>query len=738
MFLSTLLLGTVVALGSLVFGLRDVSDVQRIYDVTHRVKPPLCCDVCLCRSDIVSCVGRHLLQVPDQIPDSVQQLDLRDNRITVLPRKVISGLINLTRVSLSRNELQALHSQAFLDLPALVSLDLSHNQLDNVGLDLSSSTALEHLDLSWNRLTSVIDVASIRNAGLKSLNLSHNLFKAPRLNFEPSFANFTALETLDLGGNVFMSLVTTSLHHLPASVTNLSLAKCDIIDADENSFAIAGTHLREIDLSGNFLSINELKEIFRNMPNNTVETLRLRHMDLQEVVPDPCFPGWTWLTYVDYSDNKIEIVSDIAFQGTNIEVLNLANNQLTSSSINLMSANLPRLHTLILAENQFDSVPSLELDALRHLDVSRNQIRDINVTTLRAGSLRTLVISHNQIEIVDTKVFNEFVHIEHLDVSHNHVTSFNLGTSVGRRLRSLRLDHNKLESLLLDETQRRLHLEVLDIGFNRFRNLSRSLFRRMPKLRTLSLAGNRHLFRPHATQSISDIRNLDVLDLSDLDLVSLKKLRLRNLCVENLVLANNAFNSTSALDVAERCLRSADLSTNVLREVNVTFLEKFPHLVEVNLAHNPFVCDCNIRKFYSWIRNSDVTIRDYDVVNAYACVDPQPVRGLPLWAERKHLLEDCSTWTLSRRGLYVTFALTAIALSAILVTLIVTRDTLFSCKRSRLLTSKLYASCSEKVRTWRESTPVYPHLFSPSVVGLARSASGGGYHHLDTATDTTC
>ncbi|KAG5874642.1 hypothetical protein JTB14_001995 [Gonioctena quinquepunctata] len=130
---------------------------------------------------------------------SLQHLDVSDNKLTILPDNVFTSLGLLQFLDLSSNPLRSNFKELFhyaqslkqLDLsnsgiistphfplPNLIHLNLSHNQIENIGKNsIQQLLKLKSLDLSHNYLDQVPSHLWMHLPNLKILNLSNNPLK---------------------------------------------------------------------------------------------------------------------------------------------------------------------------------------------------------------------------------------------------------------------------------------------------------------------------------------------------------------------------------------------------------------------------------------------------------------------------------------------------------------------------------------------------------------------------------
>uniref|UniRef100_A0A8D0HAX7 Extracellular matrix protein 2 n=1 Tax=Sphenodon punctatus TaxID=8508 RepID=A0A8D0HAX7_SPHPU len=132
------------------------------------------------RSLIYLRLDRNLFRaVPSGLPSSLQELHLDDNHIEEVTERVLNKTLNLTVLVLSNNHLQEdrIAPRAWIDLPRLEALDLSHNRLVHVPSFLPRG--LKQLTLHHNRIERIPGyVFAHLRPGLEFLHLSHNHLRA--------------------------------------------------------------------------------------------------------------------------------------------------------------------------------------------------------------------------------------------------------------------------------------------------------------------------------------------------------------------------------------------------------------------------------------------------------------------------------------------------------------------------------------------------------------------------------
>uniref|UniRef100_A0A8C4NNW7 Trophoblast glycoprotein n=1 Tax=Eptatretus burgeri TaxID=7764 RepID=A0A8C4NNW7_EPTBU len=170
-------------------------------------------------------------------------------------------------------------------------------------------------------------------------------------------------------------------------------------------------------------------------------------------------------------------------------------------------------------------------------------------------------------------------------------------------------------------------LQHLDLSENRICCINRNAFSGLNHLQHLNLSAA--LINVSAEQlfsALNPLANLSYLGLSNngltnlgpgafIGLVSLRHVDLRNNELEQLKPGSFASFKVSSSLVESKVSVLVDLRDNALKSISNTTLAEWdaaPH-VQLFLANNPFVCDCRLATFVSWLRNGTtpkIRVRD--------------------------------------------------------------------------------------------------------------------------------
>ncbi|XP_035763731.1 uncharacterized protein LOC118454172 [Neolamprologus brichardi] len=268
-------------------------------------------------------LDRNLLQrVPADLPASLEELRLDNNRLTVMSKAAWAWCPGLLVLSLSNNSLwnNSVPNGVLSPLGNLRTLNLDHNMLISVPLGLPLS--IKELYLKGNLLESFGRGAFNGKSGLVVLDLSENRLTNKGLDRD-SFLNTTFLESINLEGNRLKQVP----QHLPLSVKTLNLEGNFISSIKKSAFR----SLKKLEHLG--LAWNKIFKVttgaFRMLP--VLHQLDLSHNTLKQV-PRQLPKG---LHSVALKHNKIRSVPRDAFCWGNNTLSGLVKVQLEHNIIDM-------------------------------------------------------------------------------------------------------------------------------------------------------------------------------------------------------------------------------------------------------------------------------------------------------------------------------------------------------------------------------------------------------------------
>ncbi|XP_078580457.1 uncharacterized protein LOC144864349 isoform X2 [Branchiostoma floridae x Branchiostoma japonicum] len=176
-----------------------------------------CSSRCSSRCD---CSSRGLTSVPQDLPTTITELDLRSNSITTIGRNDFSRYRGLTNLDLGGNQMASLPTNIFLGLDNLQYLFLYNNRLTTLPSDIFEGlTNLYYLHMSSNRLPSLPPDIFQGLGKLGVLVLSGGVLTSLPAGI---FAGLDNLRHLSLHGNQLTHL-SADIFPVLASISSVSL-----------------------------------------------------------------------------------------------------------------------------------------------------------------------------------------------------------------------------------------------------------------------------------------------------------------------------------------------------------------------------------------------------------------------------------------------------------------------------------------------------------------------------------
>ncbi|CAD5205815.1 unnamed protein product [Bursaphelenchus okinawaensis] len=380
----------------------------------------------------------------------LQHLDLEGNLIKTLPVLPES----LLYLNLADNRLETI-PVTVANLENLVSLNLSHNEIDMKTPFLLFSQVIEILDFSYNRFTTLPTPIFDRSVDtLKTLVLSGNELNSLEIG---AFGNYSRLQMLDLSNNHLKSLPEGVFEGL-SELVDLKIVNNSIYHIDVEVFKPLAEKLQYLDMSDNKLS---------ELPMAVGRLKSVRHL---------------------YFDSNLirKTYKFVLNKMAHLAKLSLAHNQLNSIE-NYVFSDCSKLNELNLKNNKIDL---LNLDSfnknpmLRTLDLSQNELTELRGSVKSLKSLRNLNLNSNLFSLLDWNELPE--NLVQLQVSDNRIALLSAATK--SKVRKLDLQNNEITVLLTDQLPN--ELEFLNMSSNRLSNLNNNTFSRQPHLKQVDLRRN--------------------------------------------------------------------------------------------------------------------------------------------------------------------------------------------------------------------------------------------------------
>lgn len=263
-----------------------------------------------------------------------------------------------------------------------------------------------------------------------------------------------------------------------------------------------------------------------------------------------------------------------------VRILDVSSNVLTQLP-ELLSANFTNFEALLVVNVSGNRMKTLDRDQLSrlprklsHLDLSHNQLTDLDPLTFACDDLSDLDLSHNLLTALKNFTFVNLYRLTSIDLSHNAIADFEVDaffTWQGRKWcngtfnltsTSATGDNHTDTTLESCSLNRWPALELLDLSHNSLTGIRESTFRKaLCGVRELRLGHNRIAHLPRYV--VEQLRCLNHIDLQHNDIFWLDV---------------GIFTNPS--------LRTIDLSFNKLRKVISMAFLYLPSVVLIDLSNN--------------------------------------------------------------------------------------------------------------------------------------------------------
>lgn len=338
-------------------------------------------------------IGISSLSIQDAVVRSAQTgtLALDGRNLSVLPASLLTQALPSTTKSGKKAACDFESSgSGWWQYEPVSRLSISRNCIEEVPRSLIEDCheTLQHLDLSYNKLTSLPSNVLRHCARLKYVNVSHN--RLTTLCALPSSVvvldvGFNALETLPSDLMLPSPMLVefrageNKLHKLPASFAQMRLL--NLLDVRGNKLDAAAMEtitracpeLRDVDVSQNEIHA---------LPHDLGLLRKLRRLDAHE----------NWITALPASITALTELAELHLRMNRIKDLSSVRNWQCLRSLRVVD----------LSENKLAELPSgiASLPSLTVLDVSNNDVRGLPLELGTCSPLRRLVLHGNCIRSI--------------------------------------------------------------------------------------------------------------------------------------------------------------------------------------------------------------------------------------------------------------------------------------------------------------------------------------------------
>lgn len=294
-------------------------------------------------------IGMSISQILRQFGvQSVQRLFLTNRIDDSIDRIHLTGLKNLTRLSLSGFGTSNVPEDLFDDVTNITVLDFRAKNVHFAPKIFDKLHELTFLELGFNNLTQLSDGIFQNQKKLKNLNLwGNNLRNLSK----DAFYGVTSNVELDLSDNHIESLRSDIFYYL-TNMTFISLNANHLTALPDGLFA-NNKNLEKFMLINNRVVMNALpNRLFANMP-------RLNDVQIQcglKIVPENTFAGSTNITHLILKENALQTLPPhLLVTQRNLKILDLSGNHLHQLHDSLFKETA-KLRILRLSQNRLTNI----------------------------------------------------------------------------------------------------------------------------------------------------------------------------------------------------------------------------------------------------------------------------------------------------------------------------------------------------------------------------------------------
>ena len=455
----------------------------------HRCK----CDEILLR---VNCTHANLKHVPD-IRTNTRALILDKNVFTVIDEAFFVKLTSLRHLSLSWNKIDDIQDGSFRSQRKVIKLDMRNNYLGEVPLALKHMKSLMELDLRWNQIGVLTNIANgprtqepwSNVTNLRILRLDHNLLtllpvvvfsKLVRLQYlSASYNNLVAIPDDALVNLNLLEYINLSFNNLTSSAYSRSLpfnTTFDVIKTSDNEVSV----------------LDELE--FSTAP--TLDTDYIADNSAYGITTS-CFKRKFILTKLYLQHNQIQALLTGVFSDLlDLKILHLERNHIEVIENGTFDS-LLKLRELHLQENVLQVLPQTMFQPLRnleHLKLNRNFLVDISpLTTAPIFTLTRLSLDTNNIRSVPDNGFTNFPALEILYFNENQLEAVPAVKGLSH-LQIIDLSYNYIREITPLDAFAGTQLEIIDLRENALQTISFETFSHLQNtLKMVKLSGSSYI-----------------------------------------------------------------------------------------------------------------------------------------------------------------------------------------------------------------------------------------------------
>lgn len=541
-------------------------------------------------------------------------MDISNNNIQTIRDDAFKNLLALETLNLSSNAIQAMNARTFHFSESVKSslkvLDLSNNKISELSGNLFMYISeLAELYLYNNRIKSLQDACFESLGRLTHLYLQNNQITG----LNESMTPLRSVAKIDLSFNSLTSLHGNETQWLIS--LEIFNASHNVIKYIQSNCWSQAFNLKTVDLSHNKLQSNIENVMF--VTNNKLEYLNLYHNMITQI-QDNAFKN-NVLTYLNLERNNLtgELSKNLLSGLHRIVSLNLSNQSITaiksntfSDAVSLIYLNLSRNNINFIDNTTFEKIYNLQT-----LDFSYNNISSVDFLNKCLFNLTELYLTNNNLTVLKADTFRNQTYLVKLDLSMNKIVIIEPYSLPLINLQYLNVSENPVTGVITANTYSPAkYIRFLDLCYFNITTIDSLSIVDLPVLARLNISHNNIKFiDPNNFRGVGNMYSLDIsynflsnFQLNNITLSNIKALYLNN---------NRLTNITNTLNNMPSLLY-LDLSNNFIVELISVPFSGLPNLKVIHLSHNKILAFNNPQtNSMSKLTELDLSYNELTLVN---------------------------------------------------------------------------------------------------------------------------
>uniref|UniRef100_A0A8C5NY57 Extracellular matrix protein 2 n=1 Tax=Jaculus jaculus TaxID=51337 RepID=A0A8C5NY57_JACJA len=295
--------------------------------------------------------GNSLVQIPSELPSTLEELKINENNLQAIDEESLSGLHHLVTLELEGNNLSEINVNplAFKSLKNLSYLRLGKNKFRIIPQGLPAS--IEELYLENNQIEEINEICFNHTRKINMIVLRYNKIEESRI-APLAWINQENLDSIDLSYNKLYHVPS----YLPKSLLHLVLMGNQIERIPGYVFGHMEPGLEYLYLSFNRLADDGVDRVSFYGAYHSLRELFLDHNDLKSIPPG--IQEMTALHFLRLNNNKIrnvlaeQICNVEEDKDSSLEHLHLENNYIKTREISPYAFSCIRSYSSIVLQPQ--------------------------------------------------------------------------------------------------------------------------------------------------------------------------------------------------------------------------------------------------------------------------------------------------------------------------------------------------------------------------------------------------